>query len=1074
MTRCYPLALVSRRRLLAVLLFVTFLAAPAAVLAQSATATLSGTVTDPNNAVVPGARVTATNTGTGLKREATTSGSGTFTIPLLPPSTYTVLIENQGFTPAEIKDVTVNVGDNVALNIQLKVGQVGATVDVKSDASLINESPAVGTVVDRQFAANIPLNGRSFQSLITLAPGVVLTPQANGGQFSVNGQRASANSFIVDGVSGNFGASPNTLPNAQTSGNLTGLTTSGTTQTLVSVDALQELRVQTSTYTAEYGRQPGGQISIITRSGTNDFHGSAFDYVRNDVFDANDWFANKAGQSRPPERQNDFGGTFSGPVLLPRFGEGGHQPGYNGRNKTFFFFSYEGLRLRLPKFALTNVPTLMLRQTGPAGMQPILNAFPLPNGRDLGNGMAEFTAVYSDPSNLNAASIRIDHAVSGRLTLFGRYNRAPSESLTRGSNLSAVTSNKLRTQTITLGATASLNSHAQNEFKINYSDNAALARVFLDSFGGATPANKSVVIPSQYDSRSANGQVLFAFTGLTASSPNVLIYSGDFNSSQRQLNIVDNFSYGAGKHELRFGVDYRRLTPIFAFNSYSLLAIFRSATQVLNSTAASGFVLVQSEAHPVYVNLSLYGQDTWKLSRRITVNLGLRWEVNPAPREATGNDPLAVTSINNISTMQLAPRGTKLWRTTYNNFAPRVGIAYQLSQKQGHETVVRGGFGVYYDTGNDQASIAFAGFPFQTNRFIPNITFPLSATQVAPPPLPTVTPQFGFMTIFDPALKLPYTLQWNLAAERSLGKSQVVTVSYVGAAGRRLLQQTQTFTAPINPSFLAVNLTRNKATSDYDALQVEYQRRLSRGLQALGSYTWSHAIDEDSFSNNTITAQRGNAAFDVRHNFAAAVTYNIPTPSMARALEVVLSHWSIDSSVRARSPLPVDLIANSVFNPVSGGLDPVRPNVIAGVPFYLYGSQYPGGKILNNTVPTTAQGAAAGCAPLTATNAKGAFCTPTAGQFGNLGRNVVRALPAWQVDSALSRQFKLTEKVNLQFRAEAFNIFNHPNFGTIQTFLGASNFGQATNMLNRQLGGVNQLYQLGGPRSFQFALKLLF
>lgn len=431
--------------------------------AQSATATLSGTVSDQNGAVVPGATVTALNTATTLERHATTNDQGGFTIPLLPPGNYSVTTRRDGFAPVEFKNVVLNVGDQKALQIELKAGDVNATVQVTNDAPLIDTNSAVGTVVDRQFAANIPLNGRSFQSLIALTPGVVIVPAAGPtnavGQFSVNGQRASANSFLVDGVSANSGASGFT-GNADTTGNLPSFSVFGTTQSLVSVDALQEFKVQTSGYAAEFGRQPGGQISIVTRSGENDFHGSLFDYIRNDVFDAKDWFANRAGQPKPPMRQNDFGGTFGGPVFLPRFAEGG--PGwYNGKDRTFFFFSYEGLRLRLPKFSLTNVPTLCLRGLGgcgagqsaaPASMQPVLNAFPLPNGRDLGIGLAEFNSSYSDPSSLDATSIRIDHSVGSKLTIFGRYNQAPSESASRsGSNVSNIISQLNNLRTVTLG-----------------------------------------------------------------------------------------------------------------------------------------------------------------------------------------------------------------------------------------------------------------------------------------------------------------------------------------------------------------------------------------------------------------------------------------------------------------------------------------------------------------------------------------------------------------------------------------------------------------------------------------------
>jgi len=1020
---------------------------------QAATATLSGTVEDQNGAVIPGATVTAVNTATTLERRTTTNSSGNYTIPLLPPGTYVVRVEVQGFAPVRVDSVVLNVGDQKALTIPLKAGNISEMVKITADAPLVNESPAVGTVVDRQFVANIPLNGRSFQSLITLTPGVQVVPSgADRGQFSVNGQRPSANSFTVDGVSANFGTAVFFFPGAQTGGDLPGLTTFGTTQSLVSVDALEEFKVQTSGSTAEYGRQPGGQISIVTRSGTNQFHGSIFDYLRNDKVDANDWFANRAGTRRPPERQNDFGGTFSGPVLLPRFGEGGHQPGYDGHNRTFFFFSYEGLRLRLPKFALTNVPTLTLRQAAPAGVQPILNAFPLPNGRDLGNGLAEFSAAYSDPSNLNATSVRIDHTFNSRWTLFGRYNRAPSETTSRlPNNLSNLLSSRINTQTVTLGLTASLTPHVSNDLRMNFSDNHGTGSLTLDNFGGATPVPFNVVIPSQYDSTTAQGNVQFLFPGSTSVGSLVDILRKHFYS-QSQFNIVDSFSLTVGAHQLRLGVDYRRVTPVNAFNAYLLVATFNSSQDVLNSRSSTGSIQTFAGFRPVYSNFSAFAQDTWKVSRRLTLDFGLRWEVNPAPGEANGNVPLAVTAIDNLSTMQLAPRGTNLWKATYNNFAPRFGIAYLLSQKPGNETVVRGGFGVYYDTGNEFGSAGFTQFPFTATRSL-SITFPLSASLVAPPSLPSLTPPYGTLTTFDPALKLPYTLEWNVALQRSIGKSQAVTVSYVGAAGRRLLQQRRLNLGPsINPNFTVVFLTTNKATSDYHALQAQFQRRLSRGLQALVSYTWSHAIDEDSAGNTLRLPKRGNANFDVRHNFAAAVTYDIPSPKVNRVSDAVLSHWSVDTTIHAQSALPVDLVASTLVDPATGTVINVRPDVIAGVPLYIEGPTLPGGRQIN----------------------RAAFSIPLAGKSGTLGRNVLRGLPAWQVDLALRRQISLTEKLRLQLRGEAFNLFNHPNFGTMQTSLTAANFGQATNMLNRQLGGLSQLYQIGGPRSMQFALKLIF
>ncbi|HKZ80282.1 MAG TPA: carboxypeptidase regulatory-like domain-containing protein [Pyrinomonadaceae bacterium] len=695
------------------------------VAAQSATATLSGTVVDQNGAVVPGAEVQLLNPATAFARQTTTNDSGGYTFPLLPAGTYSVTAQRDGFAPIRVENIVLNVGDQKGLQIQLKAGDVNAEVQVTSEASLIDESPAVGTVVDRQFVENVPLNGRSFQSLIGLTPGVVIVPAGpnNSGQFSVNGQRGTANAFMVDGVSANFATQVGSIGGTSTTGNLPGLTTFGTTQSLVSVDALQEFKVQTSGYSAEYGRQPGGQVSIVTRSGTNDFHGSLFDYLRNDVFDANDWFANANRRPKPPMRQNDFGGTFSGPVLLPRFGEGGRQPGYKGRNRTFFFFSYEGLRLRLPQFSLTNVPTLALRQQSPAGIRPILNAFPLPNGRDLGDGMAEFSASYSDPSSLDATSIRIDHTINSKFTLFGRYNKAPSESTFRdpGFNLGNVQSNKINTQTLTLGVTWLLMPSTTNELRINYSSNNAWATVTQDDFGGAAPPARSTVVPSQYDSSTAQG-----FIGLNFGSfPTIAL--GGTRTGQYQFNLVDNFSYTVGAHQFRFGFDYRRLNPIGNVNPYLLSVVFDSSQQVLAATAGSAFISTSLPRRPVIINFSAYTQDKWKLSRRLTFDLGLRWDVNPAPTEANGNDQPAVTQIDNLATMDLAPLGTRAYKTSYSNFGPRIGVAYLLSEEPGRETVLRGGFGAFYDTGNDFGAANFnQGFPFGAIRTIFNVSYPLS------------------------------------------------------------------------------------------------------------------------------------------------------------------------------------------------------------------------------------------------------------------------------------------------------------------------------------------------------------
>ena len=290
---------------------------------------------------------------------------------------------------------------------------------MEGEAPLLNTSDAtVSTLIGNQFVANMPLNGRSFSTLINLTPGVVL-PQTtfyDQGQFSVNGQRPDANYFTVDGVSANLATSAGPLGQGG-AGQLPAVDSFGGMSNLVSLDALQEFRIQTSTFAPEYGRTPGGQVSVVTKSGTNDFHGTAFEYFRNDVLDANNWFANNKGLNKPELRQNDFGGVLGGPIM---------------KDKLFFFGSYEGLRVRQPNVANTYEPTLATIQSAPAVVQPLLNAFPKPNGKDLGNGTAEFIGDYSDPSSLNAGSIRIDYLPTKKITIFGRYNDAPSNIAQRG------------------------------------------------------------------------------------------------------------------------------------------------------------------------------------------------------------------------------------------------------------------------------------------------------------------------------------------------------------------------------------------------------------------------------------------------------------------------------------------------------------------------------------------------------------------------------------------------------------------------------------------------------------------
>ena len=1024
--------------------------------AQSTNASLSGRITDPSKAVIADARIAAISAGTNLRYETATNSGGEYFLANLPPGGYRIEIEKSGFKKLIKPDVILHVQDVLEINFEMAVGSASETITVESGAPLVNtESATVSTVVDRTFVEDIPLNGRSFQTLLMLTPGVVVTATAfdDQGQFSVNGQRADANYFTVDGVSANFGVTGYFSLVQTAGGALPALSASGGTNSLVSVDAMHEFRIQTSSFAPEFGRTPGGQISIVTRSGTNNFHGALFEYFRNDVLDANDWFANFNRLKKPAERQNVFGGVLGGPVL---------------KDKTFFFFSYEGLRLRQPATQESVVPDLASRQAAPASMQPFLNAFPIPNGPTVGDGRAQFNGSFSNPSSLDAYSFRVDHIVNSKLDLFGRYNYSPSESSQRGPLLSIGRVLSVRepisssVQTLTIGLTHTVTPGLSNEMRANYSNQRVDARFVMDDFGGATPLLDPLLFPSGFSSSNSFFEFVIANTGVYAQGKSV-------TNEQRQVNLVDNLSLSDGGHQMQFGVDYRWLGPFsspFAYEQFAeFLGLTTSPGNALSGTALVAASFAQEGNSLLSRNFSIYGQDTWRVSPRFTVTYGLRWDINPPLKgKNSANDPFTIDGLNDPATMTLASRGTPLYDTTYGNVAPRVGVAYQLFRATRWGSVLRGGFGTFYDLGQGSLGAVSFGFPYGASKVIPAAPFPLSPQDAAPPPLRTAPP-VSTIIVADRHLELPRTYQWNVALEQSIGSRQTLSFTYVGALGRKLIRTTNLFNP--NPDFQFVYLTNNTATSDYHALQLKFQRRLSHGLQALASYTFSHSIDiasTDAVASYLNTPgggayqnlDRGNSDFDIRHCFTAGVTYDLPSPGSQKFVRTAFGSWSLDSFILARSAPPVDVVG--AISLTSGTALSYRPNVNASVPLELLGSQYPGGKIFNSN----------------------AFTAPAPGTQGNFGRNALRGFGATQFDFSLQKKFQFTEGVGLNFRTEFFNIFNHPNFGNPINTLTNPLFGHSTQILASSLGsggangGLNPLYQIGGPRSIQLALKLQF
>jgi len=725
------------------------------------------------------------------------------------------------------------------------------------------------------------------------------------------------------------------------------------------------------------------------------------------------------------------------------------------------------LRLRQPVTQQTVVPDNASRQAAPAGVQPFLKAYPAANGAPLGPGLAQFNASYSNPSSLDAYSIRVDQVINSKLNLFARYNYSPSSLEQRAAVFTtpALSTKDLissAVHTFTFGLAQLITPILSNEVRANYSNDRVATRFVVDNFGGAVPVPDSLLFPPGFSSR--DSAFLFFITGVGEYAQGK---SG--TDEQRQVNLIDNLSLIKGGHQMKFGVDYRWLAPFSSPFSYRTTVQF-SGMSATAGGALSGTALFAQPATfgsnaLLSPNLSLYGQDAWKITPRLTMTYGLRWDFNPAPTgKNSANDPFTVTGLNNPPTTALAPRGTPLYETTYGNVAPRVGIAYQLTDQSNWEAVIRGGFGIFYDLGQGSLGGAAAFFPNSATKSLSLVPFPLSPQNAAAPPL-TGNPPVNTMIVADPHLKLPRSYQWNVAMEQSIGNRQSLSFTYIGAIGRDLLRLTNFFN--VNPNFLVIELTDNSATSDYHALQVKFQRRLSQGLQALASYSWSHSIDissSDTASGSLSTpatianpeVDRGNSDFDIRHSFTTGLTYDVPSPGSQKIVNAMLAGWSLDAFILARSAPPVDVVGATTF--AGGILLAPRPNVNPGAPLELFGSQYPGGKIFN----------------------KAAFTPPAAGQQGNFGRNVLRGFDAFQADVSVQRQFHITEKVGLRFRSEFFNIFNHPNFGSPNNTLSSPLFGRSTQMLASSLGsggpngGFSPLYQIGGPRSIQLALKLQF
>jgi hypothetical protein len=1072
-------------------------------LAQTESASISGRVTDPDGAIVQGAKVTLESAERGTRQEAVSNQAGIYLFSAVRPGVYHINVLKQGFRQISLPNLTANVQAHIEQNFSLQVGATSESITVsEEEANLNTEAGAVGTVIDSQFVSNLPLNGRTFQTLIMLAPGVVLTPTnntndpSNGdqGQFSVNGMRANTNYITVDGVSGNFGAGFQ----QSTSGSLPATNVQGSYSSLVSADALQEFKIQTSTFAPEFGRTPGAQILLVTKSGSNLFHGSVFEYLRNDVTDAKDWFDLK----KPRLRFNDFGANIGGPIW---------------KNKTFFFFSYEGQRFLLPQPTTpTVVPSLPVRQGAPnATAQALLDAFPLPNGPAIldqfGNPTdgAVFKTTYSNPNNSDSYSLRIDHSFNSRLALFARYDQSPSDSFSRTTqDLATGTTSQSTTRTATMGSSLLITNSMINELRLNASEQLTSSASVFAPLGGAQATDPNIFLPGLPISASSYTYGIFSIVGPDQLTAFVSIGTNGVTKA-RSINVVDNFSYNRGRHAMKFGFDYRWYSPVSPAIVASIQDIFFSAQDVYNRVAPIQVVDNGIATNIVAPNYSVYGQDTWNVTPRLAVTYGLRWEINPAPHARGGNQLLTLSAPPDLSKLdqtgiKLAPIGTAYYKTEFNKFAPRVGAAYQLRQDRGRELIVHGGWGLFYDL--NSTPFASASWPYLQQSFsIAGITPNFPGGPVPVPPSTFNFPPLNFMpsptnraevAVAGKGFTLPRVYQWNLELEQALGTNQAVSLGYVGSAGRKLLRSLSVFLARPNsggafsglffsPNFSLLDYADNASYSDYHSLQAQYRRNLAKGLQVIANYTWSHSTDDASTTQSFIapgslyppSVNHGASTFDVRHSFTAAAYYEILSPRWNKVAEQVLGNWDLSGTFIARTGLPFN-IEMSEINPFGFQSFARRPNVVPGVPLMVSDSSAPGGWRLNTALDANGN-------PL-------AFTAPPGNAQGDMGRNSIYGFGAWQSDIALHRKFRITERVMTEFRWEAFNFVNHPNFmnpeaavlytpstnqfqltNTFPSFFGEANFTMARGFSSNG-AGLNPLFQVGGPRSMQLSMRVTF
>ncbi len=1034
--------------------FLCFALAGCAFAQQASITSLVGRVTDPNGAAIPNASVRAVEDGTQETYSGVTNGEGSYLFQFVRIGTYTITATAPGFGTLVNKDVLVQVNQVVRTNFELPIGQVTEKITVSATAAPIaTEDASLSEVLGHQAVGDIPLNGRDVLREATLTPGVLPgfksrtgSTSAGGEDFIGAGAREIQNSISLDGVSivSNLVSSTTLRP---------------------SVDAVEEFQIQTGTYSAQFGTMLGVHLNVITKSGTNEFHGAGWEFLRNSALDARNFFASPTAP-KPPFRQNQFGGQVGGPVILPKL--------YDGRNRTFFLVDYEGQRQSQAQSSLATVfPTafrsgnlsaitapirnpLVSGETFPNNVIPasllsplaqnVLAYLPAPNLPGLTNNYLAQTAV----GNTSDQTLdRVDQNLGDKTRLFFRLAYQNTSLLQGSSNPVNGFNVPLYDRNYAVGFTRTISPRAVNDFRFGYEKNQYQSVNFFT--GTNANAGTALGIPGFTTSAINPGIPDFEVTGyLSIGGQNMA--SSNWRRPSSTFEWTDVLNYTVGAHSIAMGAEFFRLAQGDLGNN-SPRGLFTFTGQISGNAPADfllGFPLQATTPAPTTLEVrvlewrdAFFVSDKWSISPKLTLTLGLRYELPTVPESPNGT----VNKLNAAGTALIPPNvpaTIPLIDPQHKAFAPRLGLAYRVTK----DWVVRGGYGLYYNA-NQLNTFTIGGNPPFSNTVI-------YISQPANPTLTLANPTAGSLAGASPTpnvvtlgyLPMASMNQWSLDVGRGLWNGAGLDVQYLGSRTVHLDRSYYSNTPAPGPGAVqarrpnqlwgVIRTVQNDVGSNYNGLNVVLRQRLNHGLSMLLGYTWAHTIDVSSDSNNGGSVQDaynwkgsyGNSNWDIRHRLIASYSYALPFFKTAKGWErYALGGWQLNGVTTIQSGTPINITTSG--DPANTGAPSAeRPNLVAPA------------------VADCGSGRLVGCI------AAASFTAPTPFTYGNAGRNIVKGPGLASVDLSLFKSFPLgTERAKLQFRLEAFNVFNTPSFSNPSATFGTATFGSigSTLLPNRQV-----------------------